>query len=168
MTAIGVTCKQPGRLHGESRPRTFLTVASNDASGIIRTRPPPKTYPCALAVRAKPCGAPTKNLPEQVRRRSAPIQFSNSVIESHGRWATDTKTFKEAYAKDLSGISNRDKNGYLSYYCQPGSAGREEAFAETFAQMHGTGSSREGMVNKFPNMAKEIQHYIDTGRVRRS
>jgi hypothetical protein len=43
-----VTCKQPGRLHGEFRSQTFLIVARNPASDIISARPSAKYLPLLL------------------------------------------------------------------------------------------------------------------------
>lgn len=47
-----------------------------------------------------------------------------------------------------------------------GAAGRQEAFAEVFAQLHGTGSTRVDLLQYFPHMTKAIKEYVDTGEIK--
>lgn len=67
--------------------------------------------------------------------------------------------------------------GRIGYYLQRsdaekragemnGAAGRQEAFAEVFAQLHGTGSTRVDLLQYFPHMTKAIKEYVDTGEIK--
>lgn len=70
-----------------------------------------------------------------------------------------TPEFVEAYKLDARAVRAAGKDRQYSYYLQPGDAGRQEAFAETFAQMHGHGAAYwdDKFLDHWPNVRKVIE-----------
>ena len=72
--------------------------------------------------------------------------------------------FVAAYNKDVAAIDPRE--GGLVYYLQAGSAGREEVFAEVFAQVHGGGAmSWRDVTGIFGECARLIREWAAKGAI---
>ena len=82
---------------------------------------------------------------------------------------SDTQEFIAAYDKDATVLRawlSRDMPGdaleQLGYLLQSGKAGRQEAFAEIFAYLHGGGTaSRIDALQAFPNAAKVVESMLE-------
>lgn len=87
----------------------------------------------------------------------------NSVWGSRGSNFSDTAEFMVAYERDVAGIQKSDLPA-LAYLLQKGAAGRDETFADVFANLNG-GPSNAGesdLVRRaFPEVAKLIKKQID-------
>jgi hypothetical protein len=69
------------------------------------------------------------------------------------------REFQDAYYKDAAAVKAAGLESRYSYYLQSGSAGSSEAFAETFAQVHGHGAmywDKDFLAN-WPNVRKVIE-----------
>jgi hypothetical protein len=73
-------------------------------------------------------------------------------------WASGKDQFRKAYLQDIAAIPAESRKD-LAYFLQPGHAGREEAFAEVFAQLFGRGASNIDLRNHFPQTAALIFRY---------
>lgn len=74
----------------------------------------------------------------------------------HPDWA-------DAYNRDVAAIDPA-KTGALGYYLQAGTAGREEAFAEIFAQLNGGGSDKhEDVLANFPECTRRLKEWMSKG-----
>lgn len=83
---------------------------------------------------------------------------------ARGRISNST-TFKAAYKKDLLSINkNEFVKRRIKYYLQSGEAGRQETFAELFAQHLGEGASKSDLIQLFPNCSKHVDDILK-GRV---
>lgn len=74
--------------------------------------------------------------------------------------------FKAAYDKGLKTISQAERQ-VLSYYLQPGEAGREETFAEIFACLDGFACDRNSDIllkNHFPELVQLIKYKVQNVR----
>lgn len=72
--------------------------------------------------------------------------------------------FKRAYEKGLKSISAHERK-VLSYYLQPGDAGREETFAEIFASLNDYACDRNSDIllkNNFPELVSLIRSKVAT------
>lgn len=85
-------------------------------------------------------------------------EFGHAIDDRVG-YGSHSALFKSAYDKGLSRLTDPEKK-MLNYYLQPGSAGREEAFAEMFAALNGPAcdpSSDEVLRRKFPEAMKLVR-----------
>jgi hypothetical protein len=73
--------------------------------------------------------------------------------------------FKAAYEADMKEAAAGPDAPSLAYYLQPGEAGRSEAFAETFASVHGGGASPpKTIASNFPRVKALIEAEIESRR----
>jgi hypothetical protein len=73
--------------------------------------------------------------------------------------------FQAAYEADMKEAAAGPDAPSLAYYLQPGAAGRSEAFAETFASVHGGGgSSPKTIASNFPRVKALIEAEIESRR----
>jgi hypothetical protein len=73
--------------------------------------------------------------------------------------------FQAAYEADMKEAAAGPDAPSLAYYLQPGAAGRSEAFAETFASVHGGGGSSPKMIaSNFPRVKALIEAEIESRR----
>jgi hypothetical protein len=78
---------------------------------------------------------------------------------SPGTVLSSDQRFVDAYKQDVSQIDPSAKPA-LSYFLQRGDAGREEAFAEIFAQIHGYGSTMSRLLPQFPRTRLAMQELL--------
>jgi len=77
-----------------------------------------------------------------------------------GKFYYATDDFKAAYGKDVKKIRKLSSQSYYSdfnYYMQKGSRGRQETFAECFANLMGRRAGRVDMTKHFPNVLKYVE-----------
>ncbi len=104
----------------------------------------------------RPVLMPLKDL----QRREGIIRHEcGHAVDQYLGHLSHSPEFKQAYDKGLKSISAPERK-VLSYYLQPGDAGREETFAEIFASLNEYACDRSSDIllrNHFPELVKLIQ-----------
>jgi hypothetical protein len=88
-------------------------------------------------------------------------EFGHAVDQYLGNYS-HTPEFVAAYNKGARSISGYEAR-VLSYYLQPGDAGREETFAELFASLNGVACDRNSDIllrNHFPELVSLIRNRV--------
>jgi hypothetical protein len=112
------------------------------------------------AMQPDPVGRTSMVPLRDVQRREGILrhEFGHAVDEYLGNYSHSAE-FKAAYAKGLKTISQHERK-VLSYYLQPGDAGREETFAEIFAALNEAACDRNSDIllkNHFPELVQLIR-----------
>lgn len=80
--------------------------------------------------------------------------------------ASSSRQFRAAYNRDVRKMSSTGRTS-MDYYLQKGSAGREEAFAESFGAMKGGGGNGTAITKHFPSVGRYMRSKVFKGRARR-
>lgn len=120
-----------------------------------------------MAEKAKqidPVGRPAMMPLQDIQRREGILRHEcgHAVDQLLGN-LSHTPQFKLAYDKGARSISPYERRT-LSYYLQPGDAGREETFAEIFASLDEAACDRNSDIllrNHFPELVKMIKDRVD-------
>lgn len=82
----------------------------------------------------------------------------------HCRDLSDAPGFSGAYTEDASRLNNTQRREF-AYFCQPGTRGPAELFAEMFAftvcEKKGVGSRSDGLEEAFPDSHKKMSTLLD-------
>lgn len=96
----------------------------------------------------------SKREPNAIRHESG-----HALDYEFGGRITDRREFHDAYRQDVEAIP-AEHRGHYAYYLQPGAAGREEAMADVFAQMHGGGASHYDLLGVFPRVRALLEKIL--------